>query len=276
MSNKPSREWGDYIPSGGINDVIASWQDKQPEREQNCATPSTLTDCPLTIWLHKHGVPYTNPLGWGIKQRMMLGRITENTIARQLKEEGLLLHHWNDDHDGDAVKFAHGSGLTRIEGVADLLIKLLDRRVAISDSKTSRSDSFKWVGIKPSEIWADPFWNKYRIQVNAYFMLCHWNKEWFSKNKLPLPEVCHLFAYALDDGIVRREITWRPNSTDAAEVMNYIRRWNKAYASETPPECTCERDGTVKLCRYGLKEEGMRICLTCCGEDLIEKVRSKG
>jgi hypothetical protein len=266
------REWGEYLPHSGINDLIAKWQDKQPEREQDCASPSRLMDCPRVIWLRKHNVPATNIMGWGKKQRFLLGRQLENMIAGQLKDEGVLLHHWADNFAGESDKFENGEGLDHIEGTPDLLLKL-DGRVLISDSKTSRSDSFKYVPITPQEIWEDPYWYRYKLQVTAYFMLCHWNVKWFEENKLPLPDSCHLFSYALDDGIVRRELTWLPSTKDGQEVARLTRRWNEAYASETMPACTCIDDDTVKFCNYGIMPEGKKICDSCCDLTLGEGVK---
>jgi hypothetical protein len=200
-----NKAWGNFIPDGFVNGAIADWQAKQPERVKVMASPSSLMDCPRVIWLKRQNVEPTNKLGWGKKQRFMLGRITENTIAQQLKDEGLLLHHWKDDTVGESEPMAMGEGDTKIAGTPDLLLDLGDL-VAISDSKTSRSDSFMWVPIEASEIWEDPFWFRYKLQLTAYYLLCHANAEWFAKHELPLPQVCHLFSYALDDGIVRREL----------------------------------------------------------------------
>lgn len=262
-----NKAWGDYIPNGTINDTIATWHADKPDfREQTCATPSSLLECPRVIWLKKHKVEPTNKLGWGKKQRFMLGRVTENLIAEQLKDTGKLLYHWKDDYHGESVEFHHGEGLDAICGTPDLLIQL--DKVAISDSKTSRSDSFKYVPIDDDEIWQDPYWYRYRLQLTAYYMLCHWNKGWFETMRLPLPEVCHLFSYALDDGIVRRELTWEPEQADFNRVKQLIRRWNEAYASEEMPDCTCAQDDTVKFCAYGICEDGKKVCDSCCHEDL--------
>jgi hypothetical protein len=277
------KEWENFIPDGGVNTIIAKWQNKQPERQQDCATPSSLTDCPRLIWLRQHGVPPTMVAGWGKKQRWALGRIIENYIAQQMKDEGVLLWHWKDDVAGESPRFEHGTGLDRVIGTPDLLIQL-PQGVAVSDSKTSRSDSFGWVAIEPAEIWLDPYWLKYKRQVECYYMLLHWNKDWFKgavqhdnrgafAKDLALPEFCHLFSYALDDGIVRREITWKPTEADAREVVRLIRRWNAAYASLTMPECTCEADGNVKFCDYGIVEQGKKVASTCCADSLLSKVK---
>lgn len=279
----PNKDWKNYIPDGVINQAIASWQSKQPDRDQDCATPSTLTMCPRAVWLrYNKKVPVTNVMGWGKKQRNLLGRITENLIAQQLRDEGILLHHWKDDTAGESVKFEHGKGLDRLCGTPDLLIKLGDK-VAVSDSKTSRGDAFAYVPTTAEMVWTDPLWNKNRIQGNAYYMLCHWNKEWFEsveaniaannlKWGMPLPELVHLFSYALDDGIVRREFSWKCSKEDAEEVVRYTRRWNKAYASDTIPKCLCQKEDGVKFCMYGQKFEttksGYKLATECCGEDL--------
>jgi hypothetical protein len=267
-------QWGQHIPSGGINDVIAAWHAKRPDREQDCASPSTLMECPRVVWLKKHKVAEPFPLGWGKLQRFMLGRITENTIASQLRDEGKLLWHWKDDAKGESEPFSHGEGLDKLKGTPDLLINLYGK-VAISDSKTSRADSFNYVPIMSDDIWKDPLWLKYKLQVTAYYMLCHWNKHWFVERpewSLPLPEVCHLFSYALDDGIVRREITWNPSEEDAQEVMQYARRWNAAYLSEEMPPCVCEREDKIRFCPYAQEQtatkSGYKLGVRCCGEEL--------
>lgn len=274
-------EWGGFIPDGAINKAIASWQDKQPEREQDCASPSSLLDCPRVVWLKKQAVAPKFSLGWGKKQRFMLGRQLENMIAKQLDDEELLIYHWADNYFGESDKFAHGEGLDRIEGTPDLLLKV-DGKVAISDSKTSRADSFFYVPTSLDEIWDDPYWYKYKLQLTAYYLLCLWNKDWFSLHRelmgepmLPLPEACHLFSYALDDGIVRREFTWTPSKADAAEVLKLTRRWNSAYQSPIMPNCTCIEEDGVKFCYYTTEQEttkkGAKLGVKCCDINVKEK-----
>lgn len=275
--NKPNAAWKAYIPTHGMNEVIESWHNKQPPRVQTCASPSTLTECPRVVWLKKHKVPYTNEMGWGTKQRLMLGRIAENTFAMQLKDEGKLLWHWKDDVAGESVKFGMGEGLTRVEGTPDLLINL-DGKVLISDSKTSRADSFAYVSLDES-VWEDEMWYHYKLQVECYYMLCHKNFQWFNdtttdKNiPFPLPEACHLFSYALDDGVVKREFTWNPSQKTAAEILYYVKRWNTAYQSETIPDCACT-DTQRKFCCYGDKQSqettrtGYKLMTKCCGDEI--------
>lgn len=284
------KEQLEYIPEGGINQVIADWQNKTPDREQSVASPSTLTECPRVVWLKKHKIPYTNRMGWGKKQRNMLGRVAEDLFARQLKDEDKLLWHWRDTEVGESVKFGMGEGLTRIEGTPDLLIKL-DDKVLISDSKTSRADSFTYVSIE--DPWEDELWYKYKLQVEAYYMLCHKNKDWFNIQLttqpakdyhraepvkdpigLPLPEACHLFSYALDDGVVKRDITWIPTKETADEILGYVKRWNKAYQSEEMPDCECTETQT-KFCAYSHEfkktSTGYKLGIACCSDSLGEE-----
>lgn len=122
-------------------------------------------------------------------------------------------------------------------------------------------------------------------------MLCLKNKDWFnmveeagefgnpptySKPQLPLPEACHLFSYALDDGVVRREFTWKPTKTDFDTVLKYVKRWNEAYASKTMPGCTCDEfdEAPTKFCYYVTEQEttktGAKIGVECCGEELLK------
>lgn len=289
-----------YISDGGMNDVIKSWQDKTPERTQTVASPSTLTECPRVVWLKKQKVPIINERGWGQKQRNMLGRVAENLFAKQLKDEDKLLWHWKDDTAEESVKFGMGEGLTRIEGTPDLLIKL-DDKVLISDSKTSRADSFTYVSIENP--WEDELWYKYKLQVEAYYLLCHKNKDWFKgekftvlasqtipkggvpphtvgqalyQHRLPLPEACHLFSYALDDGVVKRDITWIPTKETADEVLKYVKRWNNAYQSETIPNCKCS-ETQIKFCDYATETErtgsGYKLGVKCCGDEIYEKFK---
>lgn len=262
--------WGAYIPDKTVNKAIARWHEAQAPWQRMHASPSTLTECPRVVWLRHRGVPPTNPLGWGKKQRFMLGRQLESLIVRQLDSAGDLLHWWQDDEPGQSIKFEHGNGLDYLAGTPDLLLNL--HKVAISDAKTSRSDSFKFVPVEARAIWTDPYWYKYKLQLTAYFMLCHWNKPWFEENKLPLPEICHLFSYALDDGIVRRELSWTPTKLDANRVNSLVRRWNEAYVSETLPDCTCPKDGGVKFCMYGVMNKGDKVCKTCCDEKLVKLI----
>lgn len=267
---RPNFKFGAYIPNKLVNKAIADYQDRQPQRVRAFATPSSLTECPRVVWLRKHGVEPTNTMGWGLKQRLELGRILEGLVAKQLDQAGVLLHHWADNFEGESEPFSHGEGLEKLVGTPDLLLQL--HKVAISDAKTSRSDSFKFVPIVAAEIWKDSYWYKYKLQLTAYFLLCHWNKGWFEANGLPLPEICHLFSYALDDGIVRREITWVPTKKDVAEVLRLTRRWNEAYASESCPDCTCIEDGSVKFCPFGVKENKEdKVCKSCCSSTLLKK-----
>lgn len=289
--NKSSPAWRNYIASGGMNDVVKAWHSKQPQRIQTVASPSTLTECPRVVWLKKHQISFTNELGWGQKQRMMLGRIAENLFARQLEDEGKLLYHWKDDTAGESVKFGMGEGLSRIEGTPDLLIKL-DSKVLISDAKTSRADSFAYVPLNDS-VWDDELWYHYKLQVECYYLLCHKNKEWFTETygsdrnylegrekgeplpQLPLPEACHLFSYALDDGVVKREFIWQPTQHGAAEIIHYANRWNKAYQSEEVPPCQCTPT-QVKFCPYASEMEttrtGYKLGVKCCENKLSEEV----
>jgi predicted SprT family Zn-dependent metalloprotease len=266
-----SKQYAGHIQDGIINDSIAAWHGKQGQRVQTCATPSTLTDCPRTVWLrYVKQIPAPIPMGWGKAQRMLHGRLFENTIADQLKAEGHLLYHWRDNFEGESKKFEMGEGLTKVAGTPDLLIKLYDGKIAISDAKTSMSSSFGYIPLNPEQVFKDYYWYKYKLQLTAYFMLCHKNKEFFEE--LPLPEVCHLFSYALDDGVNRREFTWRPTKEDFEEVKRYAIKWNTAFNSETMPECTCNEDA-VKFCYYVQEQmttrTGAKIGIRCCGEDLV-------
>lgn len=285
--NFPKKEWRNHIPDGGMNDVIKDWHSKQPPRVQTVASPSTLMDCPRVVWLQKHKVPYLNDMGWGLKQRLMLGRIAENLFAQQLRDEGKLLWHWKDDVAGESIKFGMGEGLTRVEGTPDLLINL-DGKVLISDSKTSRADSFAYVPLDPEEIFKDEMWHKYKLQVECYYLLCLKNKDWFTSREefdligkrivkgkeLLLPEACHLFSYALDDGVVKREITWTPTKETAQEILKYVKRWNTAYQSEECPPCECTETGT-KFCRYAdemmTTKSGYKLGVSCCNDNLIKE-----
>jgi hypothetical protein len=211
----------------------------------------------------------------------MLGRITENLIAQQLKDEGKLLWHWKDDSEGESLKFGMGEGMSRIEGTPDLLINL-DGAILISDSKTARADSFTYVALD-NDVWKDELWYERKLQVEAYYMLCHKNRDWFtgryyiidgSNETLPLPEACHLFSFALDDGVVKREFTWRPTQKIAAEIVHYANRWNRAYNSDVMPACQCTETQT-KFCNYATQTErtssGYKLGVQCCDDHLGEK-----
>lgn len=286
------KEWANTMQDGIINSSIASYHANQPDRLQTCASPSTLTDCPRVVWLrYKKQVPPPIPLGWGKLQRFMLGRQLESLIAMQLKESGNLLHWWKDDVAGESDKFVMGEGETKIEGTPDLLLKAEDGTVLISDAKTSMAKSFGYVPLHPKEAFEDWFWFGKQLQVESYYMLCHKNKDWFEqhpdrgglkKNELPLPEACHLFSYALDNGVNYREFTWKPTQESASKVLYYTRRWNKAYASETMPDCTCKSEGDsapMKFCYFVQEQEttktGAKIGVRCCGDDLLEKHLNK-
>jgi hypothetical protein len=265
-----------HIPKEGVNNVIKEWQAKQPDHPREVASPSTITECPRVIWLLNHGAQPTNEMTWAVKQRMMLGRIAENLFAEQFADQGILIKHWKDDPGDDVQKLKMGEGVDLLQGVPDYILQL--DKVAVSDCKTSRSDSFGYIGFDEHEIFSDWGWYKYRIQDTAYYMLCHANKEWFDQYALPLPEVCHLFSYALDDGVVRREITWTPTAEDIATVKRLTRRFNMAVASPTMPECTCGEsfdNSVIKFCKFGDVAQGSKVADTCCNDTLIDLIKEK-
>lgn len=263
-----NKQQAGYIHDGSANAAIKAWQDAQPDRVQTTASPSTLMECPKVVWRKKHKVEFTNPKTWAFKQRLLLGRIFENQIAEQYEFTGNLLFHWKDDPGVEVVKFEMGEGDSKLTGTPDLLLKLGDV-VAISDAKTGRSDGYGYVPTKTPEVWEDPFWYKYKLQLTAYYMLCHKNKDWFKEQGLLLPEVCHLFSYALDDGVVRREFTWNPSQEDAAQVIYYAKRWNRAYNSKDEPDCTCT-DKDAMFCPYASMDsayttsKGKTLYKECC------------
>lgn len=269
-----------YIPNGGMNDVIKQWHEKQQDRPFVAASPSQISLCPRVVWLKKHGVAPLQTQTWALKQRLLLGRLFENQFADELAEAGMLLHHWKDDPGIVVPKFTYGNpgDPTYFEGVPDYLVQLKDTIhgdvVAISDAKTSRSDSYGYVPINDMEIWTDGGWYKNRMQLTGYYILCHSpaGQAWFKANNLPLPTHCHLFNYALDDGVVRREVLWQPTQADIDEFLRYTRRFNHAFNATVCPECTCGEslEGfAIKFCDYGVKADGAKICESCCDDSLI-------
>jgi len=260
-----------YIPDGGMNDIIKTWHSKRPERGLWCS-PSNLLTCPRVVWLMAHNVPPTNEMGWGTKQRMMAGRMFEDLFAQQLEAEGKLLYHWKDGDNDNPEKFTMGEGDTLCTGVPDYLLNL-NGDICISDAKTSRSDSFGYVPIEAPEIWQDGGWKKYKLQLTAYFMLCVENRQWLTYHSLPIPSKCHLFSYALDDGIVRREFLWEPTQEDKLEVVRLTKRFNQAMQAKDCPACTCQTDSPdgffVKFCKYGVANG--KVCESCCSDNLISK-----
>lgn len=266
----PKKQYS-HISDGGMNDIIKSWHSKQPKHDKTIASPSQLLVCPRVVWFYLNGVEPTNTMTWAVEQRLMLGRQLENMFAMQAKDEGILLKHWQDDEENATDKLHMGEGLDHIQGVPDYILQLGDK-VAVSDAKTSRSDSFGYVPLDAPEIWNEWNWYKYKIQLTAYYMLCQANKSWFADNNIPLPEICHLFSYALDDGVVRREVVWTPTQEDMDTVIRSARRYNSAVKAEQPPECTCQAsfDGfDVKFCDFGIKEKGAKIAESCCSLDLL-------
>lgn len=273
--NKYTSQQADYIHDGLINRAMSAWHSNRPERVQTCATPSTMTDCPRVVWLrYKKQVPPPIPLGWGKLQRLLQGRVFEDVIAKQLEESGHLLYHWRDNEEDEAIKFEMGEDGSKVAGTPDLLLRLEDGTVVISDAKTSMAKSFGYVPVKSPDIWEDFLWFKYKLQVETYYMLCHKNREWFEKNGLPLPEKCHLFSYALDDGVNRREFIWSPSQETASKILYYVERWNKAFASETMPDCECDETQT-KFCYYVTQQEptrtGYKLGVRCCDDSLEPK-----
>lgn len=273
-----AKEQYEHIPDGGMNEVIKNWQAKQADEIRSVATPSTVMTCPRVVWLLNHGVQPINEMTWAVKQRLLLGRLFENQFAEQLQDQNMLLKHWRDDPGVEVQKFEMGEGDKRLIGVPDYLTRLTyngEEVVAISDAKTSRSDSFGYIALD-EEAFDDWGWYKYRIQITAYFMLCLKNKEWFIENNLPLPTHCHLFSYALDDGVVRRDIIWQPTTKDVQTVLDKTIRYNQAVNSKTLPPCTCSESYEsfdVKFCKFGEVEQGKKIADTCCSETLIERIK---
>lgn len=268
-----AKERYEYIPDGGMNKVIEAWHAKQPERKLEFASPSQITKCPRAIWLEVHGVDKINTSTWALKQRLLLGRLFENQFAEELADAGLLLHHWKDDPGVEVDKFSYGEkgSPTYFEGVPDYLTKI-DSAVCISDAKTSRSDSFGYTPINEMEIWTDGGWFKNRMQLVGYYMLCHANPEKMKALGLPMPERCHLFTYALDDGVVRREFTFVPTQKDIDFFLECTRRFNAALTAKECPDCTCDQTPgqfEVKFCPYGVMADGAKVALECCSDNLI-------
>lgn len=257
-------QWYHHIPSGGINNVLATWHSKQQQRDYSICSPSRLTTCPKVIWLSQQGYQETKPMGWGVKQRLLLGRVIEDLIAKQLDDEGLLVFHWKDGKDDEVEKLKVDN--PKLEGVPDILFKR-DDKILLSDSKSARSDGFGYQPIDFEEWKADGFNHKYFVQLNAYFYLMHLNAD---KLTMPMPDQCHIFVFALDDGIVKREFTWTPTQEDMLEVERYARRYNEALVSPTMPECTCESEGVVKFCPFGDYGQA-KIADTCCNVNNLRK-----
>jgi hypothetical protein len=225
------------------------------------------------------GVEPTNEMTWAVKQRMLLGRLFENQFAEQLEDQQMLLKHWRDDPGVEVAKFEMGEDDTLMRGVPDYLVRLTHENqeiVAVSDAKTVRSDSFGYNPIDDTELFEEWNWYKYRIQLTAYFMLCHKNKDWFIANNLPLPTHCHLFSYALDDGVVRRDVIWQPTTKDVTTVLEMTKRYNQAVNSAKLPPCTCSESFDsfdVKFCKFGEVVQGKKIADTCCSEDLADNIK---
>lgn len=305
-----------HISDGGINDLIKSWHDKQPDRDWLVASPSRLLTCPRVVWLHNQGVKPTNPMTWAVKQRLLLGRLAEGIFAKQFKDEGILLHHWDDNPGEKQDPFMLGEGLDRLKGTPDFLLHLppkqatpeqaremknakpgetiqgdlpksITHRVAVSDAKTGRSDGYGYVPLGAPEIWNEWNWYRMKIQLTAYYMLCRaqeklkvilpeakWSAGVPVERTLPYPEVCHLFSYALDDGVVRREETWEPTEEDMETVRKMTRRFNEAVVAKECPKCTCagSYDGfDVKFCDFSVPIPGQKVAEVCCQDDLIPK-----
>jgi hypothetical protein len=262
-----------HIPEGGMNKVIEDWHAKQADRELVAASPSQIATCPRTVWLTLHDVPRIDEMTWALKQRLLLGRLFENQFAEELADADLLLHHWKDDPGMEVEKFSYGKkgDATYFEGVPDYLTKI-DGTVYISDAKTSRSDAFGYVPINDFEIWTDGGWYKNRMQLIGYYILCHANKAKMEAMGFPLHQGCQLFSYALDDGVVRREVKWVPTQDDINKFLEYTIRFNKAMNATECPACTCgESLGgfEIKFCKYGVKADGAKIAESCCDDNLI-------
>lgn len=269
----------EFIPSGGINQVIADWHTKHPnDRTEVICSPSQLTMCPRAVWLKVHGVPATKTMTWAVRQRLLLGRILENQVADQLKDSGRLLMHYKDDPGIEVEKYSMGrkDKGNYMEGVPDYILRVEDPEtllgvVAVSDAKTSRSDSFAYVPLDMAEALADGGWHKYKVQVVAYWMLLKHNAHLLREQNIPIPTHCHLFSYALDDGVVRREFLWKPTTMDIREVKYLIARFNAAMTAEKMPACFCKLDPSgfsVKFCDYALVPKGSKIGVSCCDSKL--------
>ena len=119
-----AKEQYEYIPDGGMNEVIKNWQAKQAEHPRDVATPSTLLTYPRVVWLLNKGIDPINEMTWAVKQRMLLGRLFENQFAEQLQDQNMLLKHWRDDPGIEVEKFGMGSGDKLLKGVPDYLTRL--------------------------------------------------------------------------------------------------------------------------------------------------------
>lgn len=264
-----AREQYNHIPDGGVNQQIKDWHVKQDDRVIKCASPSNLVRCPRSVWFEVNGYNYINKMNWGTKQRLLLGRLAENLFAEQFKDNGILLKHWQDDPGVEVDKFSYGEGVDYIEGVPDYMLKLGDV-VAVSDAKTSRSDSFGYNPIEFDELIKDFNWYKYKVQLDAYFYLLINNKDRLQEMNLPIPTHSHLFSYALDDGIVRREYLWETTKQDLKNVQRLIRIQNQAIKSSTMPDCTCS-EGEMKFCKYAVIAKGKKVGESCCDINIMKQ-----
>lgn len=258
-----------HIPEGGVNEQIKLWHGAQDDRVIRCASPSQLVRCPRSVWLEFNEFPHLYEMGWGMKQRMLLGRLAENLFADQFADNGILVKHWQDDPGIEVEKFSVGEGDDYIEGVPDYMLKL-DDTIVVSDAKTSRSDSFGYNPIEFEEITKDFNWYKYKVQLDAYFYLLIENKARLKEMNLPVPTHSHLFSYALDDGVVRREYLWETTEQDLKTVKRLIRIQNQAIKSKTIPDCTCGED-EMKFCKYAVIAPGKKVGESCCDIEITNK-----
>ena len=285
-SNNPDKALGkaeaikqyEYISDGFVNKSISQYYANEKQRKLDHPSPSSITACRRVIWLDNKDVKHTNVLTWAKQMRLSLGRLLEDNLAKIFMQNKSLLAYMDDNNeqiilkkpvDGVlqelAVEKLQSKQFPGLTGVFDFLLDI-NGTVVVSDAKTARSDSFGYVPIDEAEVFEDLGWRNRKIQLTGYYILCYENKDLFEKWGLPLPTACHLFSYALDDGVVRREYIWQPTQADVEEFGLYYQNFMLGFNSVEMPVCTCT-DFDVKFCKYGIEKKG-GIYTSCCADFL--------
>ncbi len=252
---KPTRKFDKYYyeNTNHIDDlfiyrVFNKWLSERPKKEFEKISPSQIGHCARCMFYALKGIPQSTPPGLGTMATFEVGRWSESAFGQVFRDEGVLVHHFEDGKGGKNAPFAYKN----LKGTPDFLLRL-DGDLYVVDAKTQRSDSFGWTGTSQKELMESK--KEYWAQTLAYVYLLRNNAERLIKDfGVTAEEVAKLrgliFFYSKDDGVVKREllVDATPGQLDwVEERTNYL--WGFVERNQLPP-CECE-GWLVQYCNYG-------------------------
>lgn len=272
-----------HIDGGEIYETLTEYvRDREPKDYGEGISPSGLGGCPRQLWFKMMGIDPTTPAGIGTMTTWEMGFQYERTMVKAHYKKGTL-RHWFPDKPEDATvpgvpdeltthhdpfKYTLPSG-TPLIGTPDFLIDY-GKLLTVADAKTSRSDSFQYVGPTQEELKEEKmgyFW-----QTAAYLILLNKNLDKLKAIGIEGPVKQGLvYIYDKDSGIPKRELLVRPTADEYKKVAEMADLTWKHFKAGTLPPCYCA-DSTwwLEYCDYGNPEtqtttkKGKRVNHECC------------